>query len=120
MTNTVISISAASALLALAGFFLYRERSRSGIYLCAALVVTALLELFDLLALAAATDAFFWKRGAVITESLLPAVWILSSQTFARQTGPWKIGRLLQVLLVLAFLTVLLPILLPLDIFLYA
>lgn len=109
-----------SALLALAGFFLYRERSRSGAYLCTALVVTALLELFDLKALSASTDAFLWKKCAVISESLLPGFWILSSLTFARQTGPWKIGRLLKGLLAVSFLAALMPILLPLDTFLYA
>ncbi|MBC7962368.1 MAG: PEP-CTERM system histidine kinase PrsK [Steroidobacteraceae bacterium] len=120
MNNAVISIAAALALLALAGFFLYRERSRPGLFLCAALVVTALLELFDLQALAASGDAFFWKKCAVMAEALLPALWILSSLTFARQSGPWKIGRLLQGLLAVTFLTALLPILLPLDTFLYA
>ncbi len=120
MVNAVISIAAAIALVALAGLFLYRERSRSGMFLCAALVVTALLELFDLMALAASSDAFFWKRCAVIAESLLPSLWILSSLTFARQAGPWKIGKLHHGLLTVTFLTILLPILLPLETFLYA
>ncbi|MFA7059610.1 MAG: XrtA/PEP-CTERM system histidine kinase PrsK [Pedobacter sp.] len=120
MTNIVISISAAIALLALGGFFLYLERSRSSVYLCMALVVTALLELFDLKALTSSTDAFFWKRCAIIAESLLPPLWIISSLTFARQSGPWKIGILLRGTLVVTFLTSLLPILLPLDKFLYA
>ena len=120
MVNSVISIAAAIALMALAGLFLYRERSRSGMFLCAALVVTALLELFDLKALSASSDAFFWKRCAVIAESLLPSLWILSSLTFARQAGPWKIGKVHHGLLTVTFLTILLPILLPLETFLYA
>ena len=120
MVNIVISITAATALMVLAGLFLYRERSRSGMSLCAALVVTALLELFDLKALSAASDAFLWKRCAIIAESLLPSLWILSSLTFARQAGPWKIGKLYQGLIAVTFLAILLPILLPLDTFLYA
>ena len=107
-------------MLTLAVLFLYRDRSRSGVYLCSALVVTALLELFDLKALASSADALFWKQCALFAESLLPVLWILGSLTFARQSAPWKFSRFLQGILILAFLSVLLPILLPLETFLYA
>jgi len=120
MNNTVISITAVVALLALTGLSLARDRSRSGLYFCAALTVTALLELFDLMALTAGVDAIFWKRCALISESLLPPLWLISSLTFARQAGPWKIGRPLQAVIVLSFLPVLLPFIKPLDVFFYA
>lgn len=120
MINAVLSIAAASVLLVLAGFFLFRERSRSGLFLSAALVLTALLELLDLQSLASSADPFFWKRYAVIAEALLPPLWMLASLTFARQSGPWKLSHLSQAALGVAFLMVLLPILLPLESFLYA
>ncbi len=120
MNNIAISIAAVIALLVLTGLSLYRDRSRSGLFFCAALAVTALLEFFDLMSLAAASDAFFWKNCALITESLLPPLWLVSSLTYSRQAGPWKIGRLLQLVVALAFLTVLLPFIKPLDSFFYA
>ena len=72
MANVVISIGAIIALLALAGFALNGERSRAGLFLCAALAVTALLELLDLCALTVAGDAISWKRYALIAESFSP------------------------------------------------
>lgn len=120
MINGVISIAAAIALLLLAGFFLSRERTRSGLCLGAALVLTALLELLDLQSLTSAADPLFWKRCAVMAEALLPPLWMLTSLIFARQSGPWKLGRLARAGLGVSFLLALLPILLPLDSFLYA
>ena len=78
MSNVIITIAAIFALLAGAGYALYKERSRAGLFLCVALTVTALLELFDLLSLSLPLNAFFWKDCALITESLLPPFWILS------------------------------------------
>ena len=120
MNNTVISIAAVLALLALAGLSLSRDRSRSGLFFCAALTVTALLELFDVMALTVAMDPFYWKKIALITESLLPPLWILSSLTYSRQAGPWKISRPMQGAIYLAFLYALLPFFIPLDTFFYA
>lgn len=120
MINAVISITAAIVLLALAGFYLSRERKRSGLFLSGALVLTAVLELLDLQSLTSTEDPFFWKRCAIITEALLPPLWILTSLTFARQSGPWKLSHLSRAALGLAFMLALPPILLPLDSFLYA
>ena len=120
MVNVVISIGAIIALLALAGFALHRERSRAGLFLCAALAVTALLELLDLRALTAAGGAISWKRYALIAESFLPPCWILCSLTYARQSGPWKIGRFLKGVVALSFLFSVLPAVFPLNAFFYA
>lgn len=119
MNSIVISIAAVLALLALAGFTLGRDRSGSGFTLSAALVVTALLELFDLLSLTAA-DPFFWKRCALVTESLIPPVWLLCTLKYARQAGPWKLGATMRAMLALAFLPVLLPFIKPLGTFFYS
>lgn len=118
--NVAISTGAIIALLSMAGYALYRERSRAGLFLCAALSVTALLELFDLLSLTATDGAISWKRYALIAESFLPPFWILCSLTYARQSGPWKIGRLLQGLVALSFLFCLVPVIYPLGAFFYA
>jgi len=120
MGNIIISIVAIIALLAVAGFALYNDRSRAGLFLFAALTVTALLELFDLLSLALPADAFFWKVCSLTAESLLPPFWILCSLTFARQSGPWKIGPMLKTAVASTFLISILPRILPLHAFFYA
>ena len=120
MGNVLISTGAIIALMVLAGYALHRERSRAGLFLSAALVVTALLELFDLLALNATEGAISWKKFALVTESFLPPSWILCSLTFARQSGPWQIGRLLKGVVALSFLFCLLPAIYPLGAFYYA
>ncbi|NVN92439.1 MAG: PEP-CTERM system histidine kinase PrsK [Desulfuromonadales bacterium] len=116
----IITIVAIIALLITAGYTLYRERSRSGLFLSLALLLTALLELFDLLALTAGSDAIYWKWFALLAESLLPSIWILCSLTFARQTGPWKIGHRLQGVVGFTLLFCLLPFVFPLSSFFYA
>lgn len=120
MSNVIISITAIIVLLAGAGYALYKERSRAGLFLFAALTVTSLLELFDLLSLSAPADAFFWKECALTVEALLPPFWILCSLTFARQSGPWKIGFLLKAAVASTFLFSVLPRILPLSAFFYA
>jgi len=120
MGNAIISIAAIITLLAGAGYALHQERSRAGLFLFAALTVTALLELFDLLSLAAPADAIFWKECALMVESLLPPFWILCSLTFARQSGPWKIGLMLKAAVASTFLFSVLPRILPLSAFFYA
>ena len=120
MSNVIISIAASITLLAGAGYALHQERSRAGLFLFTALTVTALLELFDLLSLAAPADALFWKECALMAESLLPPFWILCSLTFARQSGTGKIGMLLKTAIASTFLFPVLPRILPLSAFFYA
>ncbi len=120
MSSIVISISAIIVLLAVAGYALYQERSRSGLFLFAALAVTALLQMFDLLSLTCPSDAFFWKKCALVAESLLSPAWILCSLTFARQAGPWKLSLLTRTLVAFTFLFSALPLILPQNAFFYA
>lgn len=121
MSNIVVSIAAIMVLLAGAGYALYQKRFRAGLFLFAALVATALLELFDLLSLVASVDAaMFWKECALTVESLLPPIWILCSLTFARQPGPWRFGMLLKAIVASSFLLSVLPRILPLNSFYYA
>lgn len=120
MSTSILTIAAIIVLLPGAGYALFKERSRMNLFLFAVLTATALLELFDLLSLVAAGDAFFWKKCALIAESLLPPFWILCSITFARQAGPWKIGLGLKVFVAITFLFSVLAQILPLNVFLYA
>ena len=120
MSTMIISIAAIVTLLAGAGYALHQERSRAGLFLFAALTVTALLELFDLLALVVPADAFFWKACALTAESLLPPFWILCSLTFARQSGQRRIGLLLKSTIAATFLFAVFPRILPMKAFFYA
>lgn len=120
MGNIVITIIAIISLLFAGVWTLLRERQHKGLFLCAALVVTALLELFDLLALTSGMDAIFWKKCALFAEAFLPPFWILSSLTYARQPGPWKISRLQQGVIVVTFLFCFIPMMFPMSAFFYA
>jgi len=94
--------------------------SRSGAVLFVALSVTALLELFDLASIIFYENSYVWKQCSLYAEALLPLVWVLASLNYARQEGPWKIGRLLQCGLVFSGLLILLPILFAQTDFFYA
>lgn len=120
MNSDLLSIPAIIVLLLSAGYAIYLERSRSGLYLCLTLILVAIVELFDMLSLSASSGAMCLKKLALIAESLLPPLWILCSLTYARQTGPWKIGRLLQGVIVLTSFFFVLPFAFPLESFFYA
>jgi len=120
MSNGILSIIAIVFLLIMAGYVFYRGRDRSGFSLGVALMLTALLEIFDLLALNATVNAMHWKRCALIAESFLPPFWLLGSMSFARQSGPWKVGNTLRLVVDLTFFFFILPIVFPLDSFFYA
>ncbi|MDD2900209.1 MAG: PEP-CTERM system histidine kinase PrsK [Desulfuromonadaceae bacterium] len=120
MSISILTIAAIIILLPGAGYALYKERSRTSMFLFAVLTTTAMLELFDMLSIVSPVDAFFWKKCALITESLLPPFWILCSVTFARQAGPWKMGLGLKFFVAFTFLFPALAQKLPLNLFLYA
>ena len=120
MINVIITISAVLVLLVGAGYAIHKDRSLTGLFLFAALTVTALLELFDVLSLALPVDAFFWKKCALIAESLLPPFWILCSLTFARHPDLRKIALWQKVVIAAALIFSLFPLLLPLGDFFYA
>ncbi len=120
MGGSIITIAAIAAMLFAAGYALHRERSRAGLFLCGALLLTALLELFDLLSLGLILAAVPWKWFSLVAESLLPFFWIMCSLTYARQADPWRLGPLLKGVVALSLLFCLLPFAFPLDLFFYA
>jgi putative PEP-CTERM system histidine kinase len=120
MDHAFICITAITILLSIAGYTLYQERSRAGLFLCFALTASALLELFDLLSINIPSSSFLWKECALVAEALLPPFWLLCSLTFARQSGPWKIGLLYKSAVASTFLFSVLPRILPQSAFYYA
>ena len=115
----LITVSAITALFVSSVFTVYRDRTRSGIFLGFALFSTALLDLYDLLSLNCGNNAINWKRFALTAESFLPFLWIMCSLTFARQSGPWRISRLLQGCIACTLLFCVLPFVFPLHSFFY-
>lgn len=67
---------------------LQKGRSGGGVILAAPLLATCVLECLDLAALSGYVDPFPWKRGALVVEALLPALWLLCSLSYARDNGP--------------------------------
>ncbi len=115
-----ITLLAILSLLVTAIVTMKREMSRPGVFVSIALTVTSLLELCDLCSLVFEKYSPSWKQAALFAEALLPLVWVLAGLTYARQEGPWKIGRLLQFGLVFSGLLILLPLLFPQADFFYA
>lgn len=74
----------------------------SSLFLCLALICCAAVELFDFLALRQPKDFFFWKRGSLIFESLLPFLWLAYALFFSRQGGFQKLSVFSRVALILA------------------
>ncbi|MEI6205364.1 MAG: XrtA/PEP-CTERM system histidine kinase PrsK [Desulfuromonadales bacterium] len=120
MGQTTISIVSIILLIACATSILRREQSSSGVFMFGALLVTSLLQLFDLCALTVSGSSFEWKRCSLFAEAFLPLCWVLASLTYSRQASPWKIGRPLQGAIIITGLLVLLPLSFPRDAFFYA
>lgn len=89
------------------------ERGAARLYLAAPFLATALVELFDLLAVSDLVPQADWKGCAVYAEALLPALWLLLSLTYARGTGFSGLSRRVRALVCGSFLLVLAPAVLP-------
>ena len=69
---------------------LQKRRPASDAVLAAALVVTAVFLAFDSVAAAWPADFILWKKLSLVTEALLPPLWLLFSLTFSRKAeGRW-------------------------------
>ena len=120
MISDFITILAVITLLSGAGYLLYTERTRAGLYLSAALTATALTDFFDLLSLNASSNPFLWKTCALSVEALLPLLWLLCSLTFFRQSGPWRLSPARKGAVSLTVLFFVVQQILPLKAFFYA
>lgn len=100
MIQTILSWSATVFVVAVSVFVLSRrERSFATIVLGALLILCALLEAMDTLAITYPADLLVWKRAALLCESVLAPVFLLFSVTFGRQYT-WKtFPRFVKVLL---------------------
>lgn len=98
---------------------LEKRRSSGGI-LALPFFATALLELFDLLALSALAPAVEWKRCTLFVEALLPAVWLLVSRSYARESSERGASRRTRLIVAASALLAAVPVLLPTKALYYA
>ena len=119
MLVSATSITAIICLLSLAVISVNRNRSRTGVLLCIALSLTALLEFLDLLS-SVAVNSLLWKQAGLFVESLIPLFWLLCSLTFSRQPGPWRPGWRQRFELFAASLLILMPVIFSYDALIYS
>lgn len=97
-----------------------RERTLTDYVLFAALICTAALELFDLLAIIQQEKILFWKQLALIAEGCLPPTWLLFTLIFSRQDEIRSISLIQRILLAFSGLFVIALIFLPSDSLFYS
>ena len=119
--QTTISITAISISLVYILYLLFRK-GRSAIPFPLALVIisSTLLEVFDLSAFLYPGNLFFWKKITLITESLLPSIWLWFTLTYARQNDVNSIPTWQRFLLATSPLFFVGVIILPINDFFYS
>lgn len=117
-----ISVTAITAAVIFTLFFTFRKDTLSShLPLSIAVLLSASLELFDLLAFYTPEQLYFWKKFSLTTEALLAPAWLWFSLTYARQNDEHR-----KITLTLGFLLLVLPLLagaalfLPASSFLYS
>lgn len=84
----VLSITAVFGAVILPLYFASRKDTATlPVQLSIALVVSGVLELFDLLALYNPAQLYYWKKYSLISEAALLPVWFWFALTYARQGG---------------------------------
>ncbi|HEY5512601.1 MAG TPA: XrtA/PEP-CTERM system histidine kinase PrsK [Geomonas sp.] len=116
----VITFFAITVLLVCVVRMLQMERNRAGLILVAPLIATALLELCDLGAVSGYAEAIPWKRCSLFVEALLPALWLLCSLSYARDTGPGASSGKMRLVAAASLLLVAVPAIYPDGALIYA
>lgn len=122
--NMLQIILSATAIIFAVTYPLYsllrRKRSIAACVLAAVLLLAALLELFDLLAIIQHERMLAWKKWALLAEGCLPLSWLLFTLTFARQDELRSISPPQRLLLLLSVGFVAASLLLPAESFYYS
>lgn len=113
---------AAVALFVFFGAYTALRKSRlfADAVLATALVVTAVFLAFDSVAAAWPADFILWKRLSLVTEAMLPPLWLLFSLTFSRKVEGRYFGRLQWAFLAVSPAFVLAAIIIPVEGFFYS
>lgn len=98
----------------------HRPRRLSSFVLAGGLLACVVLEFCDLRVLLDPEGLQFWKRGALLAESVLPGFWLLFALVFSR-TGGWReMSRLSRLLLLATLAFPLAALLLPTSAIFYS
>lgn len=113
---------AAVALFVFFGAYTALRKSRlfADAVLAMALVVTAVFLAFDSVAAAWPADFILWKRLSLVTEAMLPPLWLLFSLTFSRKVEGRYFGRLQWAFLAVSPAFILAAIIVPVEGFFYS
>lgn len=116
----VISLLAIIVLLVCVMRMLHLERNQTGLILAAPILATALLEVCDLGAVSGGVSLIPWKSCSLFVEALLPSLWLLSSLTYARDTGAGASSKKARLVSGAFMLLVAVPVIFPYDTLIYA
>lgn len=111
----LISISAMTTVICYLLYFVVKKNHVAPpAALSAALLVTAALEFFDLLAILRPEQFYFWKKFSLVAEALLPTVWLWFALTYARKaefrSHPFYVRLILAVSLLCTVFALIVPI----------
>lgn len=116
-----LSITAITVAVIYPLFFTLRKDAPSPpVQLSIAIVVAAILELFDLLTLCNPEQVYFWRKLSLVTEAILLPVWFWFTLTYSRQGGHRTISTPLRILLGASPLFVVFALTLPIRSIIYS
>lgn len=118
---TALSITAIIIAVMFPLFFaLRRETASPPVQLTIAVLLAAVLELFDLLTLCNPEQLYFWKKFSFTAEAFLLPVWLWFALTYARQEGHRSISLPYRLLLGTSPLFAVIALVLPMRSFIYS
>ncbi|MDD2540806.1 MAG: PEP-CTERM system histidine kinase PrsK [Desulfuromonadaceae bacterium] len=118
---TALSITAMSIAALFSLYFTLRKDTPSlPVPLAIAVMLSAVLEFFDLLILHNPEQLYLWKKFSLMTEAMLLPVWLWFSLTYARQKGYQTTSIPLRILLAISPLIAIFALILPIRSFVYS
>jgi len=118
---TVLSIIAIGVAVMFPLYFLLRKDTITPpLPLSIAIVLAAVLELFDLLMLSNPEQLYYWKKFSLIAEGAMLPIWLWFSLTYARQNRLRTISTPLLFLLAASPLFSIFALILPINSFVYS
>ncbi len=121
MSQTYLSIAVICSILLFSLYLFAKKRGQySALLLMGGLFCCLGIEFFDYMVLQQPEKLFFWKRGVLTCESLLPLLWLSYSIFFARKGGLKTLTVFQKSALVFPLLFVPIPFLFPPEALFYA
>ncbi len=120
----MLSSLSITAIICATIFYLYfalsKDTTSLSVPLSIAVLLSAALELFDLLTLINPDDLYFWKKFSLTAEAFLVPSWLWFSLTYARHNGNLTISLPLRFLLASSPLFAIFALMLPIRLLFYS